>query len=274
MTPDGEVILPAAGYAAGDGLREIHRKHAVNSSAFLTAYNPFSGQRRPLENAEAQSELVLEVSKRWAFLYGEGSDIDGKWPPEPSILILGITLEEARGLAKKYQQNAFLFGNEKGLSCLIATSPEEQTQFDLLLKRRDAKLNIRHALSDSKDPKWLLRLLRDTEKNKWCTKIYCTTCGSMDFRRKFSANIDLISNAVAQNGLIQAIQAISDEEASKLDNETLFWSLGLMFYEVGLWSPSGKAWANCPSALEGSWAQMFFTRIEPQIKQANNRRGY
>jgi hypothetical protein len=40
---------------------------------------------------------------------GEGVDPSGKWPAEPSILVLGIKLDEALSIGHRYQQNAILF---------------------------------------------------------------------------------------------------------------------------------------------------------------------
>jgi hypothetical protein len=43
------------------------------------------------------------------FLPGLGKDPDGIWPPEISILILGLSLEAGKTLAQKYRQNAFVW---------------------------------------------------------------------------------------------------------------------------------------------------------------------
>lgn len=127
---DLEVILPQPGADAPDTLRRLHERYDVKSSALLTAYNPYSEKTDDAANVRAQAALVEEIRRHWEFLPGEGCDPAGVWPPEPSILILGISLEEARGLARKYRQNAFVWGDAHGRTHLIAGDPAEQRMLE------------------------------------------------------------------------------------------------------------------------------------------------
>ena len=127
---------------------------------------------------------------------------------------------------------------------------------------------------ETSDRKWFLGLLRSTEEKKWCTKITCTTCGATDFRRELKKNIDTTSQEIAQKETISAILSVTDGEVSALNTETIFQSLGLIFYEVGIWSPFGKAHAEIPLELKDTWAEMFFRRIQPEIDAHNRRKGY
>lgn len=81
------------------------------SWAFLTAWNPYSRELTAEENARRQNELINELNaKSIGFLPGAGEDRDGRWPPEESVLLLGIDRDAAIGLAKGFEQNAIVFG--------------------------------------------------------------------------------------------------------------------------------------------------------------------
>ena len=82
----------------------------VISAAYLTAWNPHSSLVSEVENIAAQDRLRQELSTAgFAALDGEGVGHTGDWPPEPSLLVLGIPRNEATRLARKYRQNAFLW---------------------------------------------------------------------------------------------------------------------------------------------------------------------
>ena len=131
-------------HAQGDSveLKQLLAKHGVQSAAFITAYNPKSQPTSRDENELRQVQLVQEVAPYWQYLEGEGADKNGEWPPEPSLLILGISLVEARKLARKYCQYAFLFSNENGRTKPIAACPEDQAMLIHPLQRMVNELNI------------------------------------------------------------------------------------------------------------------------------------
>jgi hypothetical protein len=90
-------------------LQELQRRQGVDCSAFLTASNPGSLLRRDGENERAQRQLLSLLQQRgYAILPGRGVDPAGAWPPEESVLALGIRAEEARALARQFGQNALL----------------------------------------------------------------------------------------------------------------------------------------------------------------------
>jgi hypothetical protein len=77
----------------------------------VTAYNPGSVALGESENAQRQ--LLLEQAARdagFAFFRGEGVGDDGQWPPEPSLLILGITRAQAVDLGRRFGQRAIVYG--------------------------------------------------------------------------------------------------------------------------------------------------------------------
>lgn len=91
-------------------LAALHAHHGVQSSAYVTACNPFSEQVSDELNAAHMATLTLEVLlARLPHLPGEGMHPSGTWPAEPSLLVLGIDLAAARALGARYRQNAIVF---------------------------------------------------------------------------------------------------------------------------------------------------------------------
>lgn len=91
-------------------LVRLFAKDQVKSAAFITAYHPFSQPTTELENTAAQAELEAEIeSIDLDFYPGHGEDPTGQWAAEPSVLVMGIGLEQAKRLGVKYQQNAIVW---------------------------------------------------------------------------------------------------------------------------------------------------------------------
>jgi hypothetical protein len=96
------------------GLDELLEHLQAASAAFVTAANPHGEKRSYEENqaaCEALSRSPLIIGYPW--FRGESRDPAGGWPPEPSLLIVGMPRKEARELGLVLQQNAVVFV-EKG----------------------------------------------------------------------------------------------------------------------------------------------------------------
>lgn len=128
FTDDGILKLRAGETSAA--LAALHRWYGVSSSAFVTAYNPQSIRREAAGNQAQQAQLEADVAPRWRYLRGVGVDPRDVWSGEESLLILGITREEAIALGCKYRQNAILFADEQGNIDLCACLREEQAVLD------------------------------------------------------------------------------------------------------------------------------------------------
>lgn len=103
--------------------------------AFLTAYNPLPRNLDDQENQRRQQELETQLlQKGWRFHPGEGVGDDGTWPPEPSFLVLGLTLEQATALAATYDQLSFVYGKPGGVAELIWTQDAITQSWANLLK--------------------------------------------------------------------------------------------------------------------------------------------
>lgn len=84
--------------------------NGVSSAAFITAYNPQSQRLDDHDNQAAQAQLqAILIAQNLTYLTGAGIDPKGIWPPEPSFMIFGLTLEAASSLARQFQQLAFVW---------------------------------------------------------------------------------------------------------------------------------------------------------------------
>src|SRR5438552_2669549 len=82
----------------------------VTTAAYLTAANPDGEQQSEAENREAAEALLAHPLLMLLPKYeGEGRDPLGKWPAEPSVLVLGIEREDAEFIGVAHAQNAIVF---------------------------------------------------------------------------------------------------------------------------------------------------------------------
>jgi hypothetical protein len=92
-------------------LDDLLRQHGAKTWAFISACNPNSTPLPDAENRRRTAELRrLAIEAGYPFYEGEGVGDDGAWPPEPSLLILGITCTAAAELGRRFGQNAILAG--------------------------------------------------------------------------------------------------------------------------------------------------------------------
>jgi hypothetical protein len=93
-----------------DTLAMLYKQLRTKSAAFITACNPYSRGIGELANAERQAKLHLELTQRnLPFLEGTGKHPSGSWPEEPSYLVLSVSLEAAKTIGRKYEQNAIVW---------------------------------------------------------------------------------------------------------------------------------------------------------------------
>ena len=117
--PDAPPLTLRVGEASPD-LIALHRTHGVDCSTFLTAYNPFAKKVDDASNLQRQEALKQEVSRRsLIFLPGEGQHPANGWPAEPSVLVLGLSLEAAKVMGQQYEQAAIVWSGPTGLPELV-----------------------------------------------------------------------------------------------------------------------------------------------------------
>jgi hypothetical protein len=107
---DGDLPFVLRIGVASRELSSCHWRFGVQGSAFITAYNPWSVRREEMDNRRAQDRLAESLAaRRLATLPGISRDPEGRWPDEPSLLVLGVDLPTARKLGQGFQQNALVF---------------------------------------------------------------------------------------------------------------------------------------------------------------------
>ena len=89
----------------------------AGTAAFITAANPRSEPRSEQENRRLLAALRQQLEeRRWRYLEGEGRDPTGGWK-EASFLVLGLAREQALELARRFEQNGFVW-------CRAGEAPE------------------------------------------------------------------------------------------------------------------------------------------------------
>jgi len=85
--------------------------HGCRTWAFVTAHNPGSKALSAEENAQRHARLESELrTGGWTSFFGEGVGAGSDWPPETSLLVLGIDETAAKQLGEAFEQNAIVVG--------------------------------------------------------------------------------------------------------------------------------------------------------------------
>ena len=93
--------------------------------AYITAYNPGGREASPDDNERAQGRLSAELVDRGFTVYAGAGEADvGDWPPEPSLLVLGVAEEEALLLCERYGQAAVVVGQLGGEARLVTPAAQ------------------------------------------------------------------------------------------------------------------------------------------------------
>ena len=91
-------------------LSGLHKLHSVESSAYVTACNPFSQNFGKLGNDQRQAVLLRELEQLGlTHIEGIGRHPSDGWPGERSILVLGMSHGDPKSLNVRYEQNAVVW---------------------------------------------------------------------------------------------------------------------------------------------------------------------
>lgn len=107
---------------ASECLAKLHKQFRASCSAFVTACNPRSQGVGEIVNAQRQEDLANELNRRSLTCFdGIGMQPAGNWnwPGEPSYLVLGLSLEVAKELGNKYDQNAIIWCGSDAIPELV-----------------------------------------------------------------------------------------------------------------------------------------------------------
>lgn len=101
-------------------LAALHDARHVVCSAFITACNPLSRSLDAQANAARQKTLASEIEALGlAYVEGIGKHPSNHWPGEASFLVLGATLDAAKALGNKHDQNAIVWCGADAVPQLI-----------------------------------------------------------------------------------------------------------------------------------------------------------
>ena len=101
-------------------LDQLLQKLERRSWCFVTAWNPQSRLLSDEENQKRNHKLKESLIQSGYIYYdGLGVGDNGQWPPEESILVIGINRLEALEIAKEWEQNAIVFGEIDEKASLI-----------------------------------------------------------------------------------------------------------------------------------------------------------
>jgi Protein of unknown function (DUF3293) len=91
-------------------LKALHQLKQVHSSCFITPCNPESIQLEQAENNQKLSDFRTDkFLQGFELVSGLGKHPTDLWEGEESYLVLGISLQEAKEIGKKYKQNAIVW---------------------------------------------------------------------------------------------------------------------------------------------------------------------
>jgi glycine/D-amino acid oxidase-like deaminating enzyme len=116
---EGETPMTLLVGERNEALAALHEASGVESSAFVTAWNPFSQQCDDETNANRQQALADElIVLGLRFVQGVGRHPSCTWA-EPSFLVLGISLAAAKELGRGYEQNAIVWNGVDAVPELV-----------------------------------------------------------------------------------------------------------------------------------------------------------
>lgn len=120
FAPNASITLRIGQYSTN--LTKLMSERNTNSVAILTAYNPDATPADVKTNLDAQKLLLDSIHKRHvSYFLGENVAPDGDGPQEPTIVVMGMQLEQARALAQQFRQLAFVFSDASAIPQLVWT---------------------------------------------------------------------------------------------------------------------------------------------------------
>jgi hypothetical protein len=98
----------------------LHQAVAVECSAFITACNAFSKSTDVVVNRHRQTRLANELAARGLpTIDAIGVHPSGLWPGEPSLLVPGLSLDDACRVGAQFDQNAIVWSGADAIPRVI-----------------------------------------------------------------------------------------------------------------------------------------------------------
>jgi hypothetical protein len=103
-----------------EALRALYAQMGVHSAAFITPCNPLGHLLTARENELKLQELENTLDALGLrYLPAEGLDLQGEWPPEKGVLVLDLSLDQARDIGREFRQNGVLWCDERAYVALV-----------------------------------------------------------------------------------------------------------------------------------------------------------
>ena len=117
--------IPAHVVQIGQHHPALHRVLEVNqlhSWVYITSCNPYSQPVSMEENIQNMQRLLRklqEIPDKKLLFSGWGMGYDIQYPPEYSILCVGLSLSRGKEIATEFGQNAFVYCEQQGKAQVI-----------------------------------------------------------------------------------------------------------------------------------------------------------
>jgi hypothetical protein len=118
FAPTGTFTLRTHTYSPE--LKGLFEQTGHYCGVFITAYNPHGEIRDHDTNVAANGRLLEHLKSLGIPVFdGSGADPEGKWPPEPSFLALGIDLKGAKFIGQQFRQDAIIWVEDDAFPELV-----------------------------------------------------------------------------------------------------------------------------------------------------------
>ena len=112
----GEIVIRIG--QINPNLALVLQHYKLSGWAYITAVNPQSVLLTKEDN-NRRNQLLAQDLNKYVYLHGHGLPQNDNWLPEPSYLVLGISLQTALKLGSKYKQNAIVYGTKTTKARLV-----------------------------------------------------------------------------------------------------------------------------------------------------------
>lgn len=105
---------------SNDYFQSFCKKNKISTWAIITAYNPYSKKCSKEENKNNNQNLkTILLDENYIILEASGVPENTNWESEKSYFVSNISLDSAKAIGIKFQQNAIVYGTNTSLAQLV-----------------------------------------------------------------------------------------------------------------------------------------------------------